>query len=95
MKISMDEVKKMILQELNDLVSTQDVPYETERAYKTSPFQNYARVIRENAARLVEILDSSDDYDRRSLIDFKERELPDLHLALDAIENKINDLLKR
>lgn len=95
MKISMDEVKKMILQELNDLVSTQDVPYETERAYKTSPFQNYSRVIRENAARLVEILDSSDDYDRRSLIDFKERELPDLHLALDAIENKINDLLKR
>ena len=52
-------------------------------------------MIRENAARLVEILDSSDDYDRRSLIDFKERELPDLHLALDAIGNKISDLLKR
>jgi hypothetical protein len=94
MKISMYEIKKLILQELSDLVSTQDTPYESERAYKTNPFQNYARVIKENAARLVEILDSSDDYDRRSLINFKKRELPDLHLALDAIENKINDILK-
>lgn len=95
MKISIKDVKKMIIQELNDLVSTQDDVYGAQRDFEISPFENYSRVIRENAAKMVEILDNSDHYDRRALVDFKERELPDLHLALDAIEDKINHLLSQ
>tara|TARA_R110002020_G_scaffold444992_2_gene656710 strand:- start:815 stop:1099 length:285 start_codon:yes stop_codon:yes gene_type:complete len=93
MKITSQDIKEMILRELTDLVSTQDDTYGTQRDFETSPFQNYSRVIRENASKMVEILQSSDSYDRKALVDFKERELPDLHLALDAVENKITDLL--
>ena len=93
MKITSQDIKEMILRELTDLVSTQDDTYGTQRDFEISPFQNYSRVIRENASKMVEILQSSDSYDRKALVDFKERELPDLHLALDAVENKITDLL--
>lgn len=95
MKITTNDIKKMILQELTDLVSTQDDLYGAGRSHEISPFENYARVIRENAGRMIEILENSDSYDERALIDFKKRVLPDLHLALDSIENKINDLLSR
>ena len=92
MKITSQDIKEMILRELTDLVSTQDDTYGTQRDFEISPFQNYSRVIRENASKMVEILQSSDSYDRKALVDFKERELPDLHLALDAVENKITAL---
>lgn len=95
MKITEQEIKNMILSELNDLVSTQDDVYGAQRQFEISPFSNYANAIRQNAERMVKVLESSDDYDRRALVDFKDRVIPDLHLAISQVENKINALLSK
>ena len=94
MKINIEDVRKMIIQELNDLVSTQDDPEKALNSYKSSSYDQYANAIRGNAAAMVKVLGMHDDLERKSLVDFRDRVIPDLHLAIDSIKSKIDAMLE-
>tara|TARA_R110002110_G_scaffold379363_1_gene589878 strand:+ start:68 stop:370 length:303 start_codon:yes stop_codon:yes gene_type:complete len=98
MKITKKELKKIILQEYNQLASTQDDPTGTMGDFKTFAFEAHINAIKGNLSQMDKIIRQDEGLDRKSLILFKETILEDLHVAVShlegAIEARLNKRLK-
>jgi len=95
MKITTKELKKIILQEMNDLVSTGVNPQKVLGGFETMAFENHMRAIMENMSALDAIIREDTALNRRTLILFKEKVLQDLHVAVSHLEGAITDRLKK
>ena len=94
MKISKKNLKNMILQELNDIVSTQDDPTRVTSDFETYAFTNHMNAILENVKQMEKIIREDEGLDRKTLILFKEKELEDLHMAISFVGDAIEARLK-
>ena len=94
MKITKNELKNMILQEMNDLVSAQDNPVRTLGGFEAYAFENHMRAIMQNMSQMDKIIRENDGLDRKTLILFKEKVLEDLHMAVSHLEGAIASRLK-
>ena len=94
MKISKKNLKNMILQELNDLVSTQDDSTRTISDFETYAFTNHMNAILENVKQMEKVIREDEGLDRKTLILFKEKELEDLHMAISFVGDAIEARLK-
>ncbi len=94
MKITKKELKKMILQEFNDLASTQDDPVRTLAGFEAHAFNNHIQAILGNLSQMDKIVRENEGLDRKTLVLFKEKALADLHMAVSHLEGAITDRLK-
>ena len=89
MNITKKELKKMILQEYNQLVSTQDDPGGVLGGFETMAFNNHIQAIMGNLSQMDKIVRQNESLDRKTLILFKEKALADLHMAVSHLEGAI------
>ena len=94
MKITKNELKNMILQEYNQLASTQDDPVRTLAGFETHAFNNHMQAILGNLSQMDKIVRENEGLDRKTLILFKEKALADLHMAVSHLEGAITSRLK-
>jgi hypothetical protein len=95
MKITKKELKEIILQELNDVASSQDDPIGTLKDFETFAFTNHIEAIMGNFNQMDQIIREDEGLDRKTLIMFKEKLLADLHLAVSHLEGAIDARLKK
>ena len=93
MKITEKALKNLILQELNDLVSTQNTPLQVQSDFEAGPLNNYANTIRQNIAQMHKIVNEN-EIDDRILRDFKKIILGDLYAGLSYLEGAVDASLK-
>ena len=94
MKITKKSLKNMILQELNDLVAVRDDPARVENDFETFAFTNHMNAIHGNIQQMDKIIREDEGLDRKTLINFKEKVLEDLHMAISHLEGAIEARLK-
>tara|TARA_R110000824_G_scaffold363210_2_gene551221 strand:+ start:445 stop:747 length:303 start_codon:yes stop_codon:yes gene_type:complete len=95
MKITKKELKRIILQEYNQLASTQDDPVGAIGDFKTFAFETHINAIKGNLSQMDKIIRQDEGLDRKSLILFKETILEDLHMAVSHLEGAIEARLKK
>tara|TARA_R110000824_G_scaffold28652_7_gene96079 strand:+ start:14694 stop:14996 length:303 start_codon:yes stop_codon:yes gene_type:complete len=94
MKFGKKELKDMILNELNDLVSSQDDPTRVTNDFETFAFTNHINAILGNVKQMEKVIREDEGLDRKTLISFKEKELEDLHMAISFVGDAIDARLK-
>jgi len=94
MKITKNELKNMILQEMNDLVSTEYNPRKVLGGFETYAFENHMKAIMQNMSALDKIIREDEGLSRPTLVLFKEKVLEDLHMAVSHLEGAITARLK-
>ena len=93
MKITKEELKKIVLQEYNSLVSSQEDPMKTLGGFETMAFNNHVRAIMGNLSQMDKIVRENDGLERRILVMLKEKVLADLHQAVSHLEGAIDSRL--
>ena len=94
MKITKKTLKDLILKELNDLASTQNIPVQILTDIEAGPLNNYADTFRQKVERMHQIINKN-EFDDRILRDFKKNVLGDLFAALGYLESAVDASLRK
>ena len=94
-KITKKELKNIILQELNQLASTQDDALGTLAGFETFAFENHMNAIMQNLKQMDSIIREDEGLSRQALVLFKTKVLEDLHMAISHLEGAIDARLKK
>ena len=94
MKITKEDLKKLIIQELTDIVATTDAPTTAMNDFNIGIFKTECNAVRGNLENIDKIVRTDDNLDRKTLIFVKENLLGDLYQGISFVEGAINDRLK-
>jgi len=95
MKVTKSELKKIILQEINELVPSEYNPSQVLNRYQTNVFTTEVNAVLANMDQMAKEIQKNDGLARKDLVYIKEKLFDDLYAKISYVEDILNVRLKR
>ena len=93
MKLTSNLIKKMIIQEYNELTATAQNPDKLQNGVETHAFASHMEAIQSSLKQIEKIIRENEALDRKTLVFFKTKAIKDIYSGISFLEAAIDSRL--